>query len=366
MKAEKIIWGVVIVAFLVGLVGIFQRFTLGHTAAAYNTYVPWGLWVAAYAALIGMSAGAFLIVILSYGFRVKMFRSMGQVALLTALAALIGGLLAIWVDLGHPFRFLNLFLSTGTTSVMGWMSWLYIIYGLILVALIFLVRQNPDSPTVRTLSLIGLPLVIVFGGAEGSLFGVVGAQALWESGLTPIMFLVEGALSGVALVVFLTTIFEKLDYQAKPVIRWLVVGLLATVVVFLWAEFSTGLYAGVPAKAESLRTILYGPYWWVFWIVHLGLGILVPLVLLVFLGDKVASIMVATGLIALTAISAKLNLIIPALVVPGLEGLRTAYIGLGLTFDYVPTLTEWLVTIWVVSLSGLVFLLGKKFLFAPK
>ena len=91
MKTEKILWGVAIVGFLVGLIGLFQRVTGGHTVAAYNTYVPWGLWVALYTMLIGVSAGAYLVVALAYGFRVKALQSVGRIALFTAFAALAGG-----------------------------------------------------------------------------------------------------------------------------------------------------------------------------------------------------------------------------------------------------------------------------------
>lgn len=363
--AEKILWGVAIAGFLVGLIGLFQRITQGHTAAAYNTYVPWGLWVAAYAMLIGVSVGAYLIVALAYGFRIEMLRPLGRIALLTALASLAGGLLAIWIDLGHPARFFKLFFSTNVTSVMGVMAWLYTIYGVLLLTLIYLTLQDAESGTVRTLSLLGLPLVVIFGGAEGSLFGVVSAQALWESGLTPILFLVEGALSGVALVLFLAVLLGKLRADAAQFLRWLTLGLLLGLVVLEWAEFSTALYAGIPAKTESLRTILFGPFWWVFWLVHVGLGLVVPLLLLVFIGRSQVGLAVAGGLIVLAAISTKLNLVIPSLVVPEFEELKTAFTGLGLTFDYFPTLTEWLMTVWVVSLAALIFLAAYRFLPAP-
>lgn len=366
MKAEKIFSGVAIVGFLVGLVGLVGRITGGHTVAAYNTYVPWGLWVALYTTLIGVSVGAFLIASLAFGFRVRALAPLGRIALLTALAALAGGLVAIWLDLGHPDRFIKLFLSTGTSSVMGWMAWAYTLYGILLLGLIYLVKQDAETNAVRGLSLIGLPLILIFGGAEGSLFGVVGAQALWESGLTPIMFLVEGALSGIALVAFLGVLLAKIRPDAQTLLRWMLIGLLLAVVVLEWAEYSTGLYAGIPAKAESLRVILFGPFWWVFWFIHLGLGVIVPLLLLGFIGHRANGLATAGALVAFTAIASKLNLVIPALVVPEFEGLKTAFTGLGLTFEYFPTLSEWLLAVWIVSLAGLIFLAGYRFVLGEK
>ncbi|MFO3797028.1 MAG: hypothetical protein ACK8QZ_07055, partial [Anaerolineales bacterium] len=71
---------------------------------------------------------------------------------------------------------------------------------------------------------------------------------------------------------------------------------------------------------------------------------------------------VSGALAALMAITAKLNLVIPALVVPEFEGLRTAYVGPGLSLDYFPTSSEWLVALWAVSLAGLIFLAGYRLL----
>lgn len=365
MKTEKILWGVAIIGFLVGLVGLFQRITGGHTVAAYNTYVPWGLWVALYTMLIGLSVGAYLVAALAYGFRVKALQAVGRIALLTAFAALAGGLLAVWLDLGHPMRFFRLFFSTSFTSVMGVMAWLYTIYGILLVVLIYLTSKSAETTAVRVLAWLGLVLVVIFGGAEGSLFGVVSAQALWESGLTPILFLVEGAFSGVALVLFLAVVLGKLQAATGQILRWMLLGLLLAVVVLNWAEFSTALYAGIPAKAQSLNVILFGPFWWVFWLINVGLGLVAPLLLLVFAGHNKAALATAGGLVAFSAISAKLNLVIPALVVPEFEGLRTAFSGFGLTFDYFPTSAEWLLTVWVVSIAGLIFLALYHFLPTP-
>lgn len=355
-KTEKILWGLAILGSLIGLIGLYQRLVGGHTVAAYSTYVPWGLWVAAYAMLIGISVGAFVLASLAYGFGVKALRPLGRVALLTSLAALVGGLFAIWLDLGHPARFLKLFFSTNFKSMMGLMAWFYTIYGILLLVMLYFELKEPDRRAFRWLSIIGLFLVIIFGGAEGALFGVVGAQTLWESGLTPIMFLVEGVLSGMGLVLMLGILLGKMTDDAARWLRWLLVGLIIGVIVIEWAEYSTALYAGIPAKVESLRLILFGDFWWVYWGVHVLLGIVIPLLLLLFAGRNRAALATAGGLIAFSAISTKLNLVIPALVVPELEGLKTAFTGPGLNFSYFPTPTEWLLTIGIVSFAAVVFL----------
>lgn len=357
---EKALWIIAGLGFLVGLVGLFNRITGGHLVAAYNTYVPWGLWIAVYVTLIGVSVGAFLVAVLGYGFGVKAVQPVGKMALLTALAALAGGLVSVWLDLGHPWRFFNLFLFTSPASVMGLMTWFYTLYGILLLVMLYLTWKQPEHATLRWLGWIGLPFVILFGGAEGSLFGVVGARALWESGLTPILFLVEGALSGVALMLALSVLFN--EQESLAFLRKLTIALLFAVLALELSEYFTAFYANIPAKTAALQLVLFGEYWWVFWIAHLGLGLFVPLILLVALPKNPIALAISGALVASMAITTKLNLVIPALTVPEFEGLRTAYVGPGLSLDYFPTTAEWLVAIWAVSLSVLIFLVGYRLL----
>ena len=50
----------------------------GICTSAYGSYVPWGLWVAFDLFFLGLTAGAFLITILTYVFRLKLFAPSGR------------------------------------------------------------------------------------------------------------------------------------------------------------------------------------------------------------------------------------------------------------------------------------------------
>ena len=398
-SAQRVAWALAIIGFVVGLVGLYQRLALGHTATNYGSYVPWGLWVAAYIYFIGLSAGAFLLSALVYVFRVKVLEPVGKLALFTALVTLAAALFSIWMDLGHPERAWRLILKTNFGSMMGWMAWLYSAYFvLLLVELWFAMRADlvacaseagfkgklcnfltfgrkdasaeavkKDMNTLRILGSIGVPLAVAFHGGVGALFGVVGARPYWNSGLTPISFLVGALASGGALLAFIAAVWgpNRGTEQHKKLVVFLgqiVLGLLLFDLLLEWAEYSINLYTSIPAHAASLRLVLFGQYWWVFWIVHLLLGAVLPVLLLVFSGKQVSAVATAGALIAITFISVRLNIVIPALAVEELEGLKHAFAGPGLNFDYFPSTAEWLFFVWTVSLAGLLFLLGYSLL----
>ncbi|RME51692.1 MAG: molybdopterin oxidoreductase [Caldilineae bacterium] len=396
---QRLAWVVAIVGFVVGLYGLYQRFTIGHQAANYGSYVPWGLWVAAYIYFIGLSAGAFLLSTLVYVFRVERLEKIGKLALFTALVTLFAAMFSIWLDLGHPERAWRLILRTNFGSIMGWMIWFYTAYFILLMLeLWFAMRPDlaacaqeggfkgglcnfltfgskdlssaavqRDRNVLRVLGSLGVPLAVAFHGGVGALFGVVGARPYWNSGLTPIMFLIGALASGGALLVFITAIWgpNRGTEEHKGLVTFLgqiVLGLLVFDLLLEWAEYSIGLYSSIPAESEGLRLVLFGPYWWAFWIIHLLLGAVVPLLLLVFRGRSVWAVATAGALIAVTFLSVRLNIVIPALAVEELEGLRNAFTGPGLNFDYFPSTMEWLFFLWNTSLAGLVFLIGYSLL----
>ena len=68
---DRLFWSLVIIGFFVGLFGIADRLLNGHSNLNYGSYVPWGLWVAGYIYLIGISAGAFMVAAVVYIFEIK-------------------------------------------------------------------------------------------------------------------------------------------------------------------------------------------------------------------------------------------------------------------------------------------------------
>jgi molybdopterin-containing oxidoreductase family membrane subunit len=398
-KSSKIIIGIIwLIAFIVGGIGVVQRLVYGHHSAAYGSYVTWGLWVAAYIYFIGLSAGAFLLSSLIYVFGVRKLEKIGKMSLFVALVTLFMALLSIWFDLGHMERFYYVFIRPNFHSMMAWMVWLYTAYFLLLLVEMWFVMRadlakwsglkglrgvlgrvlifgktelspesmNRDRKYLKVLGSIGVPLAVAFHGGVGALFGTVVARPYWHTPIYPILFLTGALVSGGALMTAAVAFFWPLkDQEWKNIVVSLgkvVLMLLFFDLILEWAEFSIPMWYGVGPEYELMRKVLFGKFWWVFWIVHFLLGSVIPIFLLVKWPKEPVKIGIAGSLIAITFMAARLNIVIPGLIEPQLKGLEKAFIDPRLRFEYMPSLFEWQVVLFIVALGFALFYIGYRLL----
>ena len=355
-------WVVWLGLFGVGLVGVWQRLTQGHLLAAYGSYVPWGLWVAAYIYFVGLSAGAFLLSSLVYVFRVKQLEKIGRLSLVIAVITLFMAVLSIWFDIGHMERFWYVFARPNFHSMMAWMIWMYTAYFVLLLTELFLAFRPPTAARDRQLKLLGsfgVPLAIAFHGGVGALFAVVGARVSWHSSLFPILFL-SGALTsgGALLLAVVAGGLPQREERHRALVKLLAritLGLLLFDLLLEWAEISVPLWGGMAEHTAGLKLMLFGPFWWVFWITHVLLGSAIPVWLLVRWPGDPRRAGLAGALAAFFFMSVRLNIVIPALAVPILPAIEGAIGHPRLVTFYVPSLHEWMVLAFIVALGTLLF-----------
>lgn len=363
LLASKLLIPLLLAATGVGAVGVWDRLVMGKANLAFGSYVPWGLWVGLYIYLVGLSGGAFLVAFFHYGLGRRVLRRPARYAVPAALLSLGAGLTLVLLDLGQMGRFWTLYTHTSATSLLGWMVWVYTAYSLVLLAM--LVAMALEKPrALRWLAWTGLTLVVTFGGGEGALFGVLGSKPFWNSGILPVRFLFAAFLSGVAMVTFVLAAFRRWPADAESAaagrfLRRALLALLALNIVLEFAEVSVTLYTGMPAVAEAYRLVLFGPYWWVFWVGQLAIGLVIPAVLLAApFGARPAVAGTAGFLIAVGYAASKQNLVLPGLAIPEFRTLPEAFVHPRLSVTYFPSATEWLVAVCIVAAAALAFVVA--------
>ena len=359
-RVYKILWGV---CFIIGALAVLERLWVGKKLVNLGSYVTWGLWVSLYIYLVGLSSGAYIFSSLISVFKLKRFEQLRSICVLSSLVTLLVALLAITLDLGHWERFWYVFIHPTASSMMSWMIWLYTVYFLLLVLQVFYAFRKKEEKA-QILFKIGFPLAIAIPVCGGSLFGVVGARPYWHSAIFPVLFLFEALLSGIALITLLGIVMglAKDDSAgAFSILSKIILGLLSANIILEGAVLAVPLWGQIAYHIDAVKLVLFGQFWWIFWIVHMGLGVILPLFLLLK-KTTLNKLGLAAGLIAFTFMSVRLNIVIPALAIPELKGLENAFIEKRLLFSYVPSLHEWQVSLFIVTLAIGLFYLGMKFL----
>jgi molybdopterin-containing oxidoreductase family membrane subunit len=364
MILKRLTYGVGCLLLLLGIYGIITRLFVGERDVNYGSYVVWGLWVAMYLFFAGVSTGSYMIASLEYLFGVKLFKGTGKAALWGAIVTMPAALATIGMDLGHMERIWKVYLMPNFGSLLAQMVWGYSLFLPLTLLSLWLVFRKPDSLWVKPLFAFGLFLAFILSGGVGALLGVNASRPFWHVGLFPAQFPIFSLATGAAFMLLVLGWFAPKNDERVPQQLWVLsiatVALSLIKVYFLWSDFSQSIYGGMPDNVAAVDAVLYGRYWWAFWFLQIGLGTVLPIIVLV--QPKLAKNGFWAGamgfLVLLGFVVARANIVFPALTVPELQGLANAYTGPHLNYDYFPSLMEWSVVLGVVGASTLAFLVG--------
>ena len=164
-----------------------------------------------------------------------------------------------------------------------------------------------------------------------------------------------------AAVALLPSITEQQVEHNLRILSHTVVGLLLFVLALELSEYSVSMWYSRSEEYSQLSSILFGHYWYVFWIVHLLLGTIVPLILLLWKPNHRLAAGVGGALAAVAYIAVRLNHVIPGFITPAMKGLQQAYTDNRLKFTYFPSSSEWAVFAFCVAVGVALFYLGSRF-----
>ena len=361
------LWGIFAVSAVVGTIGMVMRLTQGHLPAGYGSYVPWGLWIAIYFHGVGIAAGAFAVTAGGYLLQIPGFRDLRAVRLTTVLVAATMGpaLLAVGLDLGQMSRAWRIFATPSFTSMMAFNSWVYIAL-LAVCAVAWRLSFRPDRGWLRPVLGLGLLISIAVPSQSGAFFGVVDSKPYWHSALLPILLFTSAMTAGAATLLVLRAVVGRFASPGSPrgvretvpaigALRWVVLASLVLYFFLEFAEFSVVLW-NPQASAPEISLILTGPYWWVFWLVHVLLGGVIPLALLLL--KRPGAWVLAAALVATTFISTRLNILIPGQSIGEIKGLQEAFYHPRLDYVYNATPMEYMVALFLLALGMAVLYVG--------
>jgi tetrathionate reductase subunit C len=246
----------------------------------YNIFhqEAFGMNIAIYFYLTGLSAGSFILSTLAYGFGMEQYKPLGRVGVILATVLLIIAPFFLLIHISVPYRAWHLFVYLNFESPITWGSFLLILYPInCIVYGYFMFKEN--MKLTRIFGLIGIPLAISVHGYTGFILAFGKARALWNTALMPILFLVSAIVSGIALMILVSR--EKkvnipLLENLGKLLAWMIVFDL-----FLVGSDLLVLLISHSDAQEAAHLILAGNFSPLFLIVENLMGKIVPFILLI-------------------------------------------------------------------------------------
>lgn len=333
-------------------------------ATNMNDGYPWGIWLGfdLYGG-VAMAGGGFTIAAAIYIFNWKKYKPIGRPAILTAFLGYLLAVIALFFDIGHPFRLWHPSIMWQVHSIM----WVVAIH-VILYTTTLAIESSPmffekfKMPKVLKFLKRYMVWAVIFGcmlstlhqASLGAVFLIAPSKMspLWFVGsFMPYMFLISAIAMGLAMVstesmLSCKAFNHKIDNE---IFFGLARGLLTTLIIYLVVKvyylFTT----------NSLGLAFNGSMPSMMFLLEMAIGIIIPIVFL--LNKKVRTslngIATVNWLVIIGVLVNRMNACLFSF-----DQYNTSVVGAG----YFPSAMELLFTLGLISLGVVLFKMAAKYL----
>jgi Ni/Fe-hydrogenase subunit HybB-like protein len=289
--------------------------------------VPWGLWITIDLSSIALGAGAFSLCAGVYLFGLKRFQPIARTATFVGLVGYTMATLALILDIGKPERFWHSLVYWNTHSLLWEVTMCVVLYLTVLVFesmpilanLEWLRKRFPKITKMMSgvhhyapfLAILGLGLSSLHQSSLGATYGVIKARPFWFKPEMSVLFMLSAIVGGIALTLFITMLASRLTPKAKindglvervaQFVGYLLIGYF----YFRFWDALSQTYTYDAGRSEGLHFMTKGPMAFNFWVVEMLLGMIVPMILLLYKPTRMnrfwrmlALLLVAAGVVA--------------------------------------------------------------------
>ena len=310
-----------------GAVAGFLVFWKGLGITNLTDRVPWGLWITIDLSSIALGAGAFSLCAGVYLFGLKRYEPIARTATFVGLTGYTMATLALVLDIGQPIRFWHSLVYWNTHSLLWEVTMCVVLYLTVLLFesmptianLEWLRKRFPKIAGLMSrthhyapfLAILGLGLSSLHQSSLGATYGIIKARPFWFKPEMSVLFMLSAIVGGISLTLFASMLASRLTPKAK--VNDVLIERVAQFVGYLligyfyfraWDALST-TYTYDPGRNEGLHFITKGPFAFNFWVVEMLLGMIVPMILLLYKPTRVnrfwrmvSLILVAVGVVA--------------------------------------------------------------------
>lgn len=365
---------------LLALLGVGAAFYMehnGHWVTGMSNQIVWGMPHVFAIFLIVAASGILNPASIGTVFGKTIYKPLGRLSALLAISLLLGGLMVLVLDLGHPDRLIIAMTHYNFKSIFAWNIILYNGFLAVTAIYIWMMMERRMNKYYRPAGFVAFVWRLVLTTGTGSIFGFLVARQAYDMALLAPMFVIMSFSYGLA--VFILVLMAAYNWTGRPLgnavlfrLKNLLGVFIASVLYFVTVYHLTNLYATEHHGVERFILMDGGIYTGLFWIVQILLGSLLPLAMVYHptIGKSRAAIATACALVIIGGIAQLYVLIIggqayPLVLFPGAE-VSSAFFD-GQVNSYSPTIWEITLGLGGVAVALLVVTIGVRVLrFLPE
>ncbi len=334
----------------------------GHHVTGMTNQIVWGTPHVFAVFLIVAASGALNVASISSVFGKVVYKPLAPLSGLLAVALLVGGLVVLVLDLGHPDRLIVAMTHYNFKSIFAWNIFLYNGFIAVVAVYLWLLMERKMNAYSKMAGMVAFVWRLILTTGTGSIFGFLVARQFYDEAIMAPLFIVMSFSFGLAM--FILVLFVAFWGSERPLGEVIVdrmrrlLSLFVLSVLFFVAIFHlTNLYATEHHGIEAFILRDGGIYTQMFWFGYVIIGSLLPLALLNLPGGARAELVaVSAGLVVVGGLAMMYVIIIggqafPLVIFPGYEVSST--FADGVVNAYKPSLPEFL-----LGLGGVAFALA--------
>ncbi len=337
---------------LISLIGVLAAYYMehhGHYVTGMSNQVVWGTPHVFAIFLIVAASGALNVASISSVFAKTAYKPLARLSGMLAMALLAGGLVVLLLDLGRPDRLIVAMTRFNFVSIFTWNIFLYTGFMGIVAIYLWTMMDRPYNNLTKKAGMVAFIWRLILTTGTGSIFGFLISREAYDTALLAPMFIIMSFSFGLAF--FMLVLMASYKYTDRPLGDYVINRLknllgvfVAAVLYFVIVYHITNLYSADHRGVSIFVLSAGGIYTFLFWVVQIGLGTVLPLFLLYGPTGKNRTMIGLASLLIIIGALAQLYIIIiggqayPMVMFPGMEVSSSFYDGV--VASYAPSLPE--------------------------
>jgi molybdopterin-containing oxidoreductase family membrane subunit len=241
-------------------------FGLGITGMSRD--VSWGFYIAQFTFLVGVAAGGVMVVLPYYLHNYKAFGRITILGEFLAISAIVMCLLFITVDLGQPFRMLNVIFYATPHSMLFWDMIVlngYLFLNILVGWNVLQCERNnvPPPKWIKPFIYLSIPWAIGIHTVTAYLYCGLPGRGFWLTAILAPRFLASAFAAGPAFLILLCLVLRRVTNfdpgreQIQSLAKIVTYAIILNIFFFL-CEVFVAAYSQIPEHMDHLKYLFFG------------------------------------------------------------------------------------------------------------